>query len=319
MLLLINIVFHYPPELMKLLIDTIPLLNRSKKDVLLFFRGAGVPNEYMRDIQQQLEKDRDSINKFDIVRKILIHLNEQEEKTLKVRREVLKRVVEFENFSVCWDADRLKAKGLVAEIREIVNVKDSFTRMKQEREKEAKKHKFEYEQRVMAQHEKRKEIQRIKENFASLYKQEDPHKRGKKLESVLNDIFKAFDILIREAFTVNMNRGVVEQIDGVIELDSHLYLVEMKWHKDKLGPLEIGQHLVRVFSRSDVRGLFISASGYTDAAVQHCIEALRQNVIVLCDLQEFFLVLEQEKDLIEMLRHKINTAVIDKKPYVQSE
>ena len=38
-----DITFHYPPELFSLLVDTIPLLNRSKKDVLLFFRGAGVP------------------------------------------------------------------------------------------------------------------------------------------------------------------------------------------------------------------------------------------------------------------------------------
>ena len=37
-----DITFHYPPELMNLLIDVIPLLNRSKQDVFLFFRGAGV-------------------------------------------------------------------------------------------------------------------------------------------------------------------------------------------------------------------------------------------------------------------------------------
>ena len=32
-----DITFHYPPELMNLLIDVIPLLNRSKQDVFLFF------------------------------------------------------------------------------------------------------------------------------------------------------------------------------------------------------------------------------------------------------------------------------------------
>jgi len=29
--------FHYPPEILSLLVDTIPLLCRSKKDVVLFF------------------------------------------------------------------------------------------------------------------------------------------------------------------------------------------------------------------------------------------------------------------------------------------
>ena len=34
-----DIIFHYPPELFNLLVDVLPLLNRSKQDVLVFFRG----------------------------------------------------------------------------------------------------------------------------------------------------------------------------------------------------------------------------------------------------------------------------------------
>lgn len=34
--------YHYPPELLDLLVDTIPRLTRSKPEVLDFFRGAGV-------------------------------------------------------------------------------------------------------------------------------------------------------------------------------------------------------------------------------------------------------------------------------------
>ncbi len=34
----IDITFHYPPELMSLLIDTIPLLNKSKKMYFFFFK-----------------------------------------------------------------------------------------------------------------------------------------------------------------------------------------------------------------------------------------------------------------------------------------
>lgn len=37
-----DITFHYPPDLMSLLVQTIPRLCRSKKDTVLFFRGAGV-------------------------------------------------------------------------------------------------------------------------------------------------------------------------------------------------------------------------------------------------------------------------------------
>jgi hypothetical protein len=45
-----NITYHYPPDLFNLLVDTIPLLCKSKKDVLIFFKGAGVPTNMMEDM-----------------------------------------------------------------------------------------------------------------------------------------------------------------------------------------------------------------------------------------------------------------------------
>ncbi|MEN6462682.1 MAG: restriction endonuclease [Syntrophomonas sp.] len=315
---LVNIIFHYPPELMSLLIDTIPLLNRSKKDVLLFFYGAGVSESLLTDIRQQLKLDPNSINKFEITRKVLTRLNEKGEATLRERREILKRVIEFESFSTCWDNDRLKAKGLVAEIRDTVNVKDSFTRMKLERDMEKKKYMAESQQKAEAQRMEREKLKRIKDDFAALFLEKDPHKRGKKSEAVLNALFEAQGILVREAFTIKLDSiGVVEQIDGVIQLDGEIYLVEMKWYQNKLGPAEVGQHLVRVFNRGDVRGMIISSAGFTSAAVQQCKEALVQKTIVLCDLEEYFFALEQEKDLLGMLREKVKSAMIDKNPYLR--
>ena len=114
-----DITFHYPPELFNLLVDTIPLLNRSKKDVLLFFRGAGVPNSLLEDIAQRLNIAPSEINKFEITRSVLDRLNARGEATLRERREVLRRVVDFTNFDSCWPDDQLKAKGLVASIRDL--------------------------------------------------------------------------------------------------------------------------------------------------------------------------------------------------------
>src|SRR5712692_1149020 len=93
-----DIAFHYPPELFNLLVDTIPLLNRSKKDVLLFFRGAGVPNNMIEDIVQRLNTAPSEINKFEITRSVLDRLNARGEATLRERREVLRRVVDCTNF-----------------------------------------------------------------------------------------------------------------------------------------------------------------------------------------------------------------------------
>ena len=105
-------IFHYPPELMSLLIDTIPRICRAKKDVLLFFKGAGVDSALTNDLAIRLKKDKDSINKYEIARTVLSRLNEKGDATLSERREILKRITEIEDFSTCWPEDRWEAKVL---------------------------------------------------------------------------------------------------------------------------------------------------------------------------------------------------------------
>jgi hypothetical protein len=135
----VDIVFHYPPELTQWLINTIPLLCPAKRDVLTFFPGSGVGDSVLSDLEARLLKDRNSINKYEIVRAVLERLNRKGEPALRERREILRRVTEFEDFSTCWPSDQLKAKGLVGEISRVIGVKDSFTRMKQAQEEERKK------------------------------------------------------------------------------------------------------------------------------------------------------------------------------------
>ena len=145
----------------------------------------------------------------------------------------------------------------------------------------------------------------------------DAHARGKALEGVLNRLFKAYDILIREDFTLRMDGGrvIAEQIDGVIEFRNTVYLVEMKWWKEPLGVPDVAPHLVRVFGRGNVQGMFISASGYSDPAINNCKEALRDKTIVLCDLSEFVRLLEMEADLNAVLKAKVEAVLIDKEPF----
>jgi len=313
----VDIIFHYPPELMALLIDTIPSLCRSKKDVLLFFKGAGVSASLIEDIEAQLVANRDAVKKHEIVRTVLTRLNARGEKSLRERREVLKRVTEFEDFSTCWPEDQHKAKGLVADIRHVQNVKDSFTRMAQERDAESRKRREETEAKAKAIQAKKQELQKLRGELFALFALTDAWARGKKLESVLNRLFKASDILVREAFTLtgDQSQGVVEQIDGVVEIDSHLYLVEVKWWAERLGPKEMAELQVRVFHRDQVRGIFISASGYTEAAIQSCRESLPRAVFVLCELEEIVHALEAELPLADLFKRKIQGLLIDKQPF----
>lgn len=313
-----DITFHYPPELFNLLVDVVPLLNRSKLDVLVFFRGAGVPENVTSDIATRLKVAPKDVNKYEMVRTVLERLNAKGESALRERREVLRRVVEFASFDSCWPSDQLKAKGLVASIREVVNQKDAFTRINNAREGERQARLAEA-QRIAS--EKRRRDSRIEAAKQGLYAlfgaSTTSQERGKLLETALNNLFHAYGVLIQKAFHLvgNAGEGIVEQIDGAIELGGVLYFVEMKWYRNPVGKPEISEHLVRLMSRAEVRGIFISASDYTEPAIHTVREFLQHKVLVLSTLQEIVRLLEKQDDLAEFFTKKVKAAQIHKNPY----
>jgi restriction endonuclease Mrr len=313
-----NDVYHYPPDLFDLIVQTIPLLNRSKKSVLTFFNGAGVNELIYSDVEIKINTEPETISKYDICRTVLQRINQDSERFLRERREILKRITEFEAFSTCWESDQFKAKGLVSEIQKVINVKDSFTRMRQERENESNLRKKEYQNKI-AEIQKQNEItQNIKNELFSLFSETNFQKRGKSLEKVLNNYFKAFQILIRDDLkrVGDNGEGIIEQIDGIIEIDNQVFLVEMKWKKDPIGSEDIYAHLGRIYHRAEAHGIFISASGYTPSGLIAAKEALIRNaLLVMFDLEEFVWVIENEMDFRQYLREKIKFAIIEKEPF----
>ncbi|HUW06412.1 MAG TPA: restriction endonuclease [Williamwhitmania sp.] len=313
-----NDIYHYPPDLFDLIVQTIPLLNRSKKSVLTFFNGAGVDSRIYKDVSIKVNSAPDSISKYDICRTILERINQDTDKYLRERREILKRITEFEAFSTCWESDQFKAKGMVAEIQKVINVKDSFTRMKQERDKEQNLRKQEYQNKIAEVQKQRELLEKIKKDLFSLFSETNFQKRGKKLEPVLNSYFKAHQILVKEDFkrVGEFGAGIVEQIDGIIEIDNQVFLVEMKWKKDSIGIDDIYSHLGRIYHRANAQGIFISASGFSPASILAAKEALVKNaLLIMFDLEELVRVIEDETDFKNYLRDKIKLAIIDKEPY----
>jgi hypothetical protein len=312
--------FHYPPDVFNLLVDTIPLLCKGKDDVMLFLRGAGVPSDDLAEIQAKVRADRNSVSKFAIVRNVLEKLNKRGDAGLGPRREVIKRVVEFEHFSMCWETDVHKAKANVGDLARIVNHRDSFTRMNQQREaaqaEVAAKARAERE----AAAEKRRKILDVRDRLNALFGMDaEPQKRGKLLEGVLNDLFSAYGILVREDFKRQDPTGsvVVEQIDGVIEFEANIYLVEMKWLRTAVGVPEFGSHMMRLFARDGVRGIFISNSDFATSAIAECVTHSNNKTMVLCTLREIVMLLLNERDLMALLRCKVRAAILDKKPFYE--
>ncbi len=165
---------------------------------------------------------------------------------------------------------------------------------------------------------KQEELVGIKNDLFSLFAfpKSQSQKRGKLLEGVLNRLFNASDILVREAFELvgDEGEGIIEQIDGVVEIDGIIYLVEMKWWKDPLGLAEVSPHLVKIFNRGSAGGILISNSGFTEPAVTSCKQALTQKIVVLCELEEIVMLLEKQNSLKDLFKSKIRTAVVDKNP-----
>lgn len=311
-----DITFHYPADLLSLLIETIPLLCRSKKDLLLFFLGAGVADEYTAEISQRLAAAPKEVSKYEIARTVLSLLNKKGEPALGERRAILRRVTDFDDFAGCWPDDVLKAQGLVEQVRKLVNVKDAFTRMQQERDEESRKRKEAVEREAAAKRKHEKELEDIKTDFFRLFAESNAWKRGKSVESVLNRLFKTHCLLVRDAFTLkgDEGQGVIEQIDGVIDLDGDLYLVEMKWWDAPLGPGDVSQHMVRVFNRGHARGVFIAHPGFTDAALAMCREGLQRTVFVLATIEELVRVVNERAELKAVLKAKVRAAIVEKQP-----
>lgn len=312
--------FHYPPDVFNLLVDTIPRLCKSKQDVLLFLRGAGVPDADLSAMQAQVQRNRDAVNKFEIARDVLTNVNLRGESGLRPRREIIKRVVEFEEFSMCWPGDLDKAKANVGDLRKMVNVKDAFTKMQNARDELQAEKAAEARVAHAAKVEQKRKLADVRDRLNALFGMDsEPQKRGKLLEGVLNDLFRAYGIHMKEDFKRLDQSGavVVEQIDGVIEFEGHTYLVEMKWLKDRVGVNDLSSHFLRLFARPDVRGLFISTSAFASTCITECHTHAANKTMVLSSVREFVMLLINERDLIEMLRTKVRAAVLDKKPFLE--
>ncbi|MBN0112898.1 restriction endonuclease, partial [Pseudomonas aeruginosa] len=123
-------------------------------------------------------------------------------------------------------------KGLVASIREVVNQKDAFTRMNNAREEERQARLAESQRIAAEKRERSARIENAKQGLYALFgTTATAQERGKMLETALKNLFQAYGVLIHGSFHLvgEAGEGIVEQIDGVIELGGVLYFVEMKW------------------------------------------------------------------------------------------
>ena len=309
--------YHFPPDLFNLLVDAITKINRTKKDLLSFFKNVGTPMPLLNKYYSIVNYDPKQISKRDITREVLEHLNSSDSNEyLEIRRKLLKRVVDFTAFNTCYDNDVDSAKARIYEIKQLVDLKDSVTKQEQfiKNERNEKiKAKQQQLNRLTASKEK---FDAITNDFNKLFSISNPQIRGKALETVLNELFTFFKIGIRESFCIaDEDSGkIYEQIDGTIELNNYLTLVEMKWEHKPIGVDPVSRFMTRLFVRSNVDGIIISYSSFTDTAPPIVKEGLSQRTVALVDLQAISKMLTLKKDLPEYLTSLIKEVRLTKNP-----
>jgi restriction system protein len=307
--------WHYPPELVSVLIDAVPRLVKSKRDLINVFRGAGVAERHIASVSAKVFSDKNSIGRHDIAREIIQGMNEDSsDVALRARRELLKRVTEWEDFGSCWPNDRDIAYARVAEIRKIVGTKDSFTKMKLEAERERQKRTDAADAKARELRQREIKAESLQSELSALFSPAmDPWTRGEKFEHVLTGMFRHAEILIREPFKVrgDKDKRVVEQIDGAVSLNGKTYLVEAKWQSESADRQQVGYFASKIIMR-DAGGIFIAFPGFTTPAVDCAREFLTHRTMVLVEVEELVRLLSTRGKLDEFLKRKIDAAVIDK-------
>ena len=123
--------------------------------------------------------------------------------------------------------------------------------------------------------------------------------RGSAFEHFLVEMFSAFGLVPRSAFTL---RG--EQIDGSFDLDHETYLLEAKWHNHPIGQRDVRAFGALVMDRARwSRGLFVSYSSFSEEA----LDSLRSGAATVIGMsgQDLHFILAGRITLADALQDKV--------------
>jgi len=305
--------YHYPLEVLELLVATIPRLIKTKAGILEFFAEAGAPKELIAEWRAKLHQGRMGVSsKYHLVRGFLRGLNTLEDDGQAVREEVLRRLARHADFSTGWEDDRQRAEELVTRIRELVGGTDAMPPAAcQEALTRQAPLKTDHA-RLKDTEERRLALEALKRDLYQAFRVTDPAERRAILDSVLPRLFTCHDIPTRQATAA----PPVDDAAVLIDFEEALFLVELMWSDRPLDFRQLAPHLITLYGCPDLRGLLISSSGFTDQAIRDLSSILPQR-LVLCHLQEIVLLLEQGRELKDLLRAKVRAAETEQKPFVR--
>lgn len=149
--------------------------------------------------------------------------------------------------------------------------------------------------------------------YQSLKTYIDSQSRGYDFQTFIKDLFKLWALEPRKSF-----RRSGSEIDGSIELNNEIYLIEARW-RTKLPD----KNDLRLFSdKIDetsiwTRGIFISATGFSEDVLDNFAFMGRINFIAMSG-HEIENVLSGKNNLIELLRKKVRISAEESRFYLDN-
>jgi hypothetical protein len=140
----------------------------------------------------------------------------------------------------------------------------------------------------------------LKEEFAQLAMEKDRSKAGLALEKLLNRLFELYELKPRNPFRV-----VGEQIDGSFDLDSHIYLLELKWEQHPLPEADLLVFRGKIEGKSTfTRGVFIALNGISHQARDAITRGKSPSFFVM-DGHDLMMILSDVMTLPDFLRKRV--------------
>ena len=148
----------------------------------------------------------------------------------------------------------------------------------------------------------KEKLEQLKKELIKL-KNIEPRGRGYAFERFLQELFDLFNLKPKGPF-----RLVGEQIDGSIEFEGHVYLIEAKWQRELTGQKDLLVFREKVESKSTwSRGLFITYSGFTREGLEAFSRGRSTNLIAMTG-EDLWAILDGVMDLDEAIRLKSRCA-----------
>lgn len=146
----------------------------------------------------------------------------------------------------------------------------------------------------------RSKLVRLREEFSCLALEPDRTKAGLALEPFINQLFEVFQLLPRQPFRV-----MGEQIDGSFELESHIYLLELKWEKDPLPEADLLIFRGKIEGKSTfTRGVFIALNDISDPAKDAITRGKAPSFFVM-NGHDLMMILNEAISLPDYLRKRV--------------